>query len=66
VEVLRNTQNKRLIFRNTLGLVTPFPGNLDCRLDRFSTSVHRQHHIEIEVLGNELCKAWEDIVVESS
>lgn len=50
VEVLGNTQHEGLIFGDLLGLVAPFACNLDARFDRLGARVHREDHVESEVL----------------
>lgn len=64
MEVFSNTDHYSLILGNPLDLVAPFPRKLDGGLNCFSACVHWQNHIETEELGDELRKAWEDIVVK--
>nr|POE63625.1 hypothetical protein CFP56_04528 [Quercus suber] len=66
VEVLLQTKDPRLVRRDALDLVCPFPRNLDGRLDRFRASVHGQHHLEPCHGRDLLGKLGEDIVVEGS
>lgn len=64
MEVLCDTEDDSLIFWNALDLIAPFSCNLDSCLDCFSTRVHRQHHVKVEVLCDKFGETWEDIVVE--
>jgi hypothetical protein len=66
VEVLLDGKYQRLVVRYSLYFVSPFSRNLDCCLHGFSTSVHRQDHIEAEHLGDEFREFREDVVVEGS
>lgn len=66
MKVLSNTKYHGLVLGDALDLVTPFPGDFDGCLYGFSSCIHGQHHIEVEIFCDKFCKAWEDIVVECS
>lgn len=64
MEVLFDREDQSLVLRDTLDLVSPLACNLHCGLDRLSSSVHGQNHVESEQLGGVFSEAWEHIVVE--
>lgn len=66
MEIVLRTQDHRLVLGNPLHLITPLAGDLDAGLDRLRTGVHGQDHVEAKVLGHELSKPGENIVVEGT
>lgn len=64
MEIVLNTQNDCLIFRDPFDLVAPFPGDLDTGLNRFRTGTHGKNHVETKELGHELGKFGEHIIVK--
>lgn len=59
VEVTLDRQDHGLARRDPLLLVTPLPGELEGRLDRLGTGVHRQHHVKAKHLGH-LLGEWSE------
>jgi hypothetical protein len=66
MKVFGHAENESFPLRDPLGLVPPFAGNLDGRLDRLGARVHGHDHVEAKELGHELGKAREDVVVEGA
>lgn len=66
MEILRNTDHESLVLWYSLVLVPPLPGNFKGGFDCLCSSIHRQDHVEVEILCDELCESREDIVVEGS
>ena len=57
VEVLGNTQHERLVFGDLLGLVAPLACNLNAGFDRLGARVHREDHVESEILQTRLARS---------
>lgn len=66
VEVFSHTEHHGLALWDALDLVAPFPRDLEGSLDSLGTGVHREHHVEAEIVRHKLGKAREDIVVKGS
>ena len=66
VEVLLDGQDDSLVLGNSLDLVSPLSRHLHSGFDRFSSSVHRENHLETGELGEELREGTEGGGVECS
>lgn len=66
MEVLFRAENKRLVMRDALDLVSPLPRDFDGCLDSLSSSVHGKHHVEAKKIRDILGESREYIVVEGS
>lgn len=64
MEVVLRAQDNGLIFRNALGLVSPFAGNFNSCLDGLGAGVHGHHHLKAKVASDELGEARENVIVE--
>lgn len=66
MKVLFGTEHQRLVMRNALGFISPFPRDLDSSLYSLRSRVHGQHHVEAEQFRDILGKSWEYIVIKGS
>ena len=64
MKVVHGTKNDRLAWLDTLLHVRPLPGKLEAGFNSLCTGIHRQYHVIPKHLGDSLCEAAEDRVIE--
>jgi len=66
MEIVHCTEDDSLPGLNTLLQIRPFSRKFQARFDSLSTSIHWQNHVITKHLGDSLCKATEDRIVEGT